>query len=162
MPPAMSDEAARFWHWHSVRWASALIAFTGVYGWLLASAYRRYLRFSSPWSPDNATGQIVHLKAGNAMFYVRPAEAFWAEGVMPFAWVTAVLGLALFIWAERRPYPIPKDEFAASHAARLLWMTWIELAGLSLALAALLLLTTFGDQIMAFLATGSFATPAER
>ena len=96
------------------------------------------------------------------MFYVRPVEAFWAEGIMPFAWATAAFGLALFVWAGRRPYPIPDDEFATPHVTRLFRITMIEFIALLLALAGLVLIRAFGDQLMAFLVTGSFATPTER
>ena len=141
--------------WH---WFAGLVFWLAAYGWFALVAYARWLRFSSPWSAKPETGQVVFLKTGNAMFYVTPAQAFWADTFVWFVWAIGLGAFAVFVATFRRG-PAPRDRSGYTRAELVLGLAYA--AALLLFLPFIQLAMRGGDEILQFIATGSSALPPE-
>ncbi|KRA66416.1 hypothetical protein ASD79_03875 [Caulobacter sp. Root655] len=81
------------------------VAFLSVTSWFVAFAYADWLRFSSPASPNPATGQVIYEKAVRGVFYITPDQAFWAQQTLLPIWLTLMAAILLSRLVEVKDEP---------------------------------------------------------
>jgi hypothetical protein len=129
--------------------ATAIGSIAWLY-WGVAFALADWLRFSSPSSPDDATRQVIYMKAVKGVFYVTPEQHFWlATALLPVWLIGAVSMVALVSLKPASMTWTPLTETIGGLLGGGIWLLWMILFG-------------FGDQVIAFMTTGSFALPPER
>jgi hypothetical protein len=128
--------------------AAAIGSIAWLY-WGVAFAVADWLRFSSPPSPDDATGQVIYMKAVKGVFYVTPEQHFWLETALLPVWLMGAISTAAMV--SLKPASMtwtPPTKTLGGLWGGIIWLLWLILFG-------------FGDQVIAFVTTGSFALPAE-
>ena len=116
-------------------------------GWAVAFDYANWLRFSSPRSPNEATGQVVYEKAVKGVFYITQAQALWAQYDLVPIWLVGALAFALLYITrgeERVPSPAPS-------------LAWVFAAAAWLFVASALVF--FGDHVMTLVFAGTLNVP---
>ena len=117
--------------------------------WGLVFSIADWLRFSSPSTPNEATGQVVYMKAVKGVFYVTADQQFWLETALLPVWLVGAISIAVFhvlrgntvVWS-------PKIRTLGGICFGVIWVFWLLMFG-------------FGDQVIALLTTGSLSLPPE-
>jgi hypothetical protein len=119
------------------------VAMLAAAAWFFVFAYADWLRFSSPTTPNAATGQVIHEKAVKGVFYITNAQAWMVQYDLLPIWLTmfgAILGAN---WADAKAEPVGAS---AIMLWRVVGAAWV---------VTMLSLFLFGDQVMSLLFTGS-------
>ena len=125
-----------------------LLAITYCAGvlWFLAFGYADWLRFTSPTSPDPATGQIIYEKAVKGVFFVTDHQSWLVDRSLPFIWGAGAIAILAYLTVNGTAQGLRE-----SKAAKILGYVWV------IFVIAMML---FGDQIFSLIFTGSFTPPS--